>query len=117
MFGSLDSVGLKKKWLSCVHLFCKLLHSVQPVFDVPDGGFYISSLLLHTSGHLGDAFDGSISQAFQLEIQDCHIWLTFQNWKLEAVKSNGWRQFWKQTATTERAVYKKKTECKIPPWK
>lgn len=79
---------LKKNWLSCLHLLCKLFYSVQPVFDVPDGGFYISSLLFHTSGALADAFDGSITQAFQLEIQNCHIWLTFQKWKLEAVKLN-----------------------------
>lgn len=78
---------------SCLHLLCKLLNSFQPVFNIPDGGFYISSLLFHTSGHLGDAFDSSVAQAFQLKIQNCHIWLAFQNWKLEAGKSNSWKEF------------------------
>lgn len=77
---------LAGNWSLCPHLFCKLLYSVQPVFNVTNGGFNISRLLFHASGHLGDAFDGSITQAFQLEIQNCHIWLALQNWKLETVK-------------------------------
>lgn len=94
---------LAKNWQSCLHLFCELLYSVQPVFNVPDGGFNIGSLLFHTSGHQGDAFDSSIAQAFQLEIQNGHIWLALQNWKLETVESNSWRQFWIGAFTGENS--------------
>lgn len=78
-----------QSWKSLISpdLFCQLLDSAQPVFNITDSSLDICGLLSHATGHLYDTLHSSITQVFHLEIQCSHIGLAFQLWKLETVKT------------------------------